>query len=59
MDVEGIDEACNACSQLNASASKSPGDGARPASKSSRSVVMKCSPPTISDGSKRGIIERL
>ena len=39
MDVEGIDEAYNACSRLNASASGSSGDGARPVSKSSRSVV--------------------
>ena len=59
MDVEGIDEASNTCSRLNASASESPGDGARPASKSSISMVTKCSPPTISDGNERGIIGRL
>ena len=59
MDVEGIDEARNACSRLNASASGSPGDGALPVSKSSRSMVTKCSPPTISDGSEQGIIGRL
>ena len=59
VDVKGTDEARNACSCLNDSASGSPGDGARPASKSSRSMVTKCSQPTIFDGSEQGIIGRL
>ena len=59
VDVKGIDEARNSCSWLNASAFGSLGDGARLTIKSSRSVVTKCSPPTISYGSKRGIIGRL
>ena len=59
VDVEGTYEVCNACSRFNASASGSLGDGALPASKLSRSVVTKCSPSTISDGSERGIIGRL
>ena len=59
VDVEGTDEARVTYSGLNASVSGSPVDGAWPASKSSKSVVTKCSPPTISDGSDRGMIGRL
>ena len=59
VDAEGTYEVCNACSRINASASRSLGDGALLASKLSRSVVTKCSPSTISDGSERGIIGRL
>ena len=59
VDVEGTDEVRNACPRLNSSSSGSLGIGPRPVSKSRRSVVMKCSPPTIFDGSEQGIIGRL
>ena len=59
VDFEGTDEARDACSRINVSASGSLVGGVRPASKSNKSVVTKCSPPTISDGSDRGMIGRL
>ena len=52
VDVEGTNEARDASSRFNASASGSPVDGTLPASKLSILEVTKCSPSTISNGSK-------
>ena len=59
VEVDGTDEAHDACSQCDASASRSLVHGIRLASKPSISEVTKCSPSTISKGSERGIFERL